>query len=357
MRHICISAVFLLSIIAFSLIGCSQNPAGTVSDAEIVTASDTEITTISAFDIPADPRPYYEQMQIRQPMPRPDGQPMLYPLSRRDISCISAGESRWFCYIINESGEIVIPVGTYRDADYIYDDDGVEKYLLCSKSRTIDEKNDDFYVQYPDWDSDYSYEDYISSGQYHKGVYGNQFEYDIIDFSGKIITSFNGYGAYPFAYGSYVAIEQLPWEWGNEDPHLLAYYDVDKRKTIFKYPGWVYMPKLGVWVVTTWEGNSRGFYYYNPATKQLLPVPEEEERSWYRYWDSYWNYPEERCIIVVDENEYEHERLLVCGSYYFDSDGNFLGYKDKSGEWVYRDILEQSGVSGVSGYDRYRWLI
>jgi len=351
---LCFAAMLLIA-------GCGgrTNPAPNESPPTL-----EEITTITAFDVPADPRPYYERMQIRKPMPTASGEAMLYPLERYDCTCYGSGEWRYFCYLVNEKGETIVPVGTYRNAEYIYDNDGVEKYLLCERVREYNPDN-------PGEDVFGGEEGYFRNGAGYHVHHTDKREYDIVDFFGNVIYNFWGADAYAVKYGTYVVYGQE----NNSDSGGLTgnctVYDVYNKKVLFNYPEPVYVPKPNVFISpkrraledgedeTDWSYKEDDIAYIieyfliDPKTGKAIKKLDKEIVESYRMY--YIHQPEER-YITVNEKMYEWDdgvHLLVSGNYYFFRTDTFIGYKDKSEQWVYRDLLEQSAVSGVGSDYRY----
>ena len=312
---LCVSAILIM-------VGCKGGEGATDSQTPEI------ITEVTAFDIPADPRPYYEQMQIRKPMPRPDGQAILYPINI----------SWWHCYFINGKGETVIPVGHYRNAQYIYDYDGTEKYLLCEKEVYATE-NGEYYPNY-----DYDTKEYKNSvmGYYDDGTpkkFDGKNKFDVINFNGDIVYTFEADYGYALSYGPYVVLANGYWAEGLR-PEDVTVYNFEEREIYFKIDTPIVETEPGVFVAYLGNGYAR----YHPETNTTTyhdydDFEPNDEPSFWMILEAINYVPVERR---ANSDPYQP---LVLGKYYNCSDGSFIGYKNQSnGEWVYRDLKDKDGL-------------
>jgi hypothetical protein len=264
-----------------------------------------------AYDIPVVLRPYYEQMRIKNPMPIEGGGEMLYPVGSEN------------CYFIDENGDVVIPAGKYRTGEYIYDNNGVEKYLLCEKIRYYNPDAPDEDVVVTVFDRSDGTIVYVQAKDNH---------YDVIDFSGNVLHSFVCYGADTLDVGCYIVLEIAikSEEYYGYIIDKWIVYDIENGRVYFECKWPVISPQADVFLVNVYDDdNSRyGRYKIEPSTGELTLIKENE-------------YPPKD----YDKRYLGDGKFIVAGKYYSDYDPPFFGYKNVyTHGWVYRDMYDRSDL-------------
>ena len=126
---------------------------------------------------------------IVKDLPHPQGGPMLYPIYRYTSLTGFTGEStyqRRKTGFINEKGQIIIEPDNYLNYRYIYDDNGIIKYI------TISDQNDKYDIYTLDGQLYMSFDDFVYiAGSFDPYFYTQVFSFDYVTLSDINIYNIN----------------------------------------------------------------------------------------------------------------------------------------------------------------------
>ena len=307
------SAFVLAAVIIFAtLFGCDgNNDSGrtqadtTISSSNAVLQGDLDeieessdiIDTGNAFYIP-ESSVEAPNAKIRKPMPPRFGKgKMLYPMCPGGFS-IEYTRSN-LIYLINEQGEEISPTGeTYQQVYYVYDDDLHVQGIVAMKL-----------------------------------VYTKGWEVTLFNRSGDIILSFDGdCTVAPPGCGAYIVCFDMSYNF--------RVYDVVKEKYVsnkifstWNYPeGSCYFVEPGKFALfEAYPSEPKDIPVYDIASKKLSAISAEDA-------DRMTQETGKKAYSLLPGSK-EYGMVVADGLYYWGEQGSYYGYRDKDGNWFWRDFV------------------
>lgn len=317
-----------ITICFFSLSGCNGNNDNSVTQTDTAISS---FNAVSEFDdvvvseedpgtaenlsgvVETDDAFYIPESmveapnaKIRKPMPPQFGKDkMIYPIYPDGYSFYSSSNS---IYLINEKGEEISPNGeTYQQVDYVYDNNLHVQGIVAMK--LVRGKNE--------WE--------------------RRWEVTLFNRSGDIILSFTGdCTAAPPGCGPYIICVDTSYRYRVFDVVKESYVS-GKIKSTSDYPdedyySFVAPGKIAVYDPYSGETSAEtSAKVYDISSKSFSTLTTEE---FYQLREEMFDKADS---LLPNSEEYGH--IVADGLYYWGKQGSYYGYRDKDGNWFWRDFV------------------